>query len=195
MLGLGAHGVTARLFQRETALRVTRAAKTPVLAVPTHAWGVPHSALAALDFTVSSEHAARAALRLLGGEGTLYLAHVSPRVPIPQGDSRSWEEITTTGVLPRLEALARRLAPPLGVQVEYVSLHGEPAHELLAFAEQFRIDLVAAGAHGRTALGRLVLGSVSTKLVRTAACWVLVAPPGQERAPSADERYTPNVAS
>ena len=179
--GLGAHGVTARIFRRETALRLIRASTVPVLAVPTYGWGVPHSALVALDFTRSSEDAARAALDLLGGEGTLYLAHVTPRVPIPQGDSRPWKEVMASGILPRLETVARRLDPPPGVQVEYVTLHGEPANELLAFADQFKVDLVAAGAHGRSALGRLVLGSVSSKLVRTAQCWVLVAPPHNEQ--------------
>lgn len=177
VLGLGAHGLTARLLQRETAVRVMRTAHVPVLAVPNDAWGVPHSALAAIDFTASSEHAARAALELLGNEGTLYLAHVTPRIPMPQADSRQWDEAAQPGVLYRLETLARRLDVPHGVEVEYVSLHGEPAHELLAFADQYHIDLVAAGAHGRNALERLVMGSVSTKLVRTARCWVLVAPP------------------
>lgn len=177
VLGLGAHGMTARLFRRETALRVIRAAKTPVLAVPADARGVPHSVLAAVDFTESSEAAARNALALLGGEGTLYLAHVTPRVAIPQGDSRTWEEVTSEGVLPRLERVAHRLDIPPGVSVEYVVLRGDPAHELMAFADQYRIDLVAVGAHGRSALSRLVLGSVSTKLVRSASCWVLVAPP------------------
>jgi nucleotide-binding universal stress UspA family protein len=182
ILGLGAHGLNARFLQRETAVRVMRAARTPVLAVPNDAWGVPHSALAAIDFTASSEHAAQAALRLLGNEGTLYLAHVTPRIPIPQADSRGWDETATPSVSARLEILAKRLDPPPGVRIEYVSLHGEPAHELLAFAEQYHIDLVAAGAHGRSALGRLVMGSVSTKLVRTAHCWVLVAPPGLKSA-------------
>ena len=200
LLGLGAHGVAARLSQRETALRVIHAAGKPVLAVPSVGWGVPHSALAAIDFTASSEHAARAALQLLGGEGTLYLAHVLPRVPIPQGDPRTWEEITTTAVIRKLEAVASRLEPSPGIQVEYVLLHGDPAHELLAFAEQTSIDLVAAGTHGRSALGRLVLGSVSTKLVRTASCWVLVAPPhrgegrGEAALPDGEpEPEAPNV--
>jgi len=198
LLGLGAHGVAARLSQRETALRTIRAAGKPVLAVPSDAWGVPHSALAAIDFTASSEDAARAALDLLGVDGTLYLAHVLPRVPIPQGDSRSWEEITTSAVTPKLEAIARRLEASPGIRIEYVLLHGDPAHELLEFADQHHIDLVAAGTHGRSAFGRLVLGSVSTKLIRTASCWVLVAPPHPDRtqaeAPLADvEPEPPNV--
>ena len=90
------------------------------------------------------------------------------------------------GVVSRLEAVARRLAVPPGVRIEYVSLRGAPSHELLAFAEEQRIDLLAAGAHGRSPLGRLVLGSVSTKLVRTARCWVLVAPPCPDEAPASD---------
>jgi nucleotide-binding universal stress UspA family protein len=61
--------------------------------------------------------------------------------------------------------------------VEFVLLHGDPAAELLAFAEQLQVDMIAAGTHGRSALGRLMLGSVSTKLIRTASCAVLVAPP------------------
>jgi nucleotide-binding universal stress UspA family protein len=186
LLGLGAHGVGARLRQRETALRVIRAAGKPVLAVPSDAWGVPHSVLAAIDFTASSELAAKAAVELLGGEGTLYLAHVTPRVPIPQGDPRTWGEITTTAVLPKLEAVGRRLDVPPGLHVEYVLLHGDPAHELNAFADERHVDLIAAGTHGRSALGRLVLGSVSTKLVRTATCGVLVAPPHPDADVSAE---------
>jgi nucleotide-binding universal stress UspA family protein len=192
LLGLGAHGVAARLGQRETALRVIRAAAKPVLAVPSDAWGVPHSAVAAVDFTASSEYAARVALDLLAGEGTLYLAHVKPRVPIPQGDPRSWDEITSSAIVPKLEAVARRLKAPPGVRIEYVLLHGDPASELLAFAAERRVDMVAAGTHGRGALGRLFLGSVSTKLIRTARCWVLVAPPRPDAATTATDVEPPN---
>jgi nucleotide-binding universal stress UspA family protein len=190
LLGLGAHGLGARLSMRETALRVIHAAGLPVLALPSDAWGVPHSALVALDFTASSEHAARAALELLGNDGTLYVAHVTPRLPIPQGDSRTWWEITKGALIPKLEEVVRRLEPSPGVRVEHVLLHGDPAHELVAFAEQMGIDMIAAGTHGRSALGRLVLGSVSTKLVRTARCWVLVAPPHPD-VPNADEPGRP----
>ena len=195
LLGLGAHGLGARFSLRETALRVIRAAEVPVLALPSDAWGVPHRALVAVDFTASSEHAARAALDLLGDDGTLYVAHVTPRLAIPQGDPRSWDEITKGEVIPKLEAMVRRLDPSPGVRVEYVLLHGDPAHELVAFAEQMGIDMIAAGTHGRSALGRLMLGSVSTKLVRTAKCWVIVAPPHRDGSGAAASREAPNDLS
>jgi nucleotide-binding universal stress UspA family protein len=99
------------------------------------------------------------------------------------------------GIAPKLVAVARELEPPPGVRVEYVLLHGEPAHELLAFAEERRIDMIAAGAHGRSALGRLMLGSVSTTLVRKAHCWVLVAPADRNGPDTPDEAAAPNVWS
>jgi nucleotide-binding universal stress UspA family protein len=176
VLGLGSHGVFARLLHRETALRVIRAATIPVLAVPSGAAEVPRSAVVAIDFTPASEDAARAALEVLGGYGTLYFAHATPRIVIPQGDSRPWGEPAVAEVLGRLEAIARRVDIPGDVQVEFVSLHGEPGDELLAFGEQQHVDMIATGAHGRSAIGRLVLGSVSAKVVRSAHCAVLVAP-------------------
>ena len=193
VLGLGSHGALARMLRRETALRVIRAATTPVLAVPHDAWGVPHSALAAIDFTASSEAAARAALDLLGGEGTLCLAHVTPRVTIPQGDSRPWGEPAGTEVLGRLEAVARRLNAPSGVKLEFASLHGEPAQELIAFAKEHKIDMIATGAHGRAPIGRLMLGSVSTKIVRSVHCWVLVAPSQKPAATERADSFEPNA--
>ena len=195
LLGLGAHGVAARLLQRETALQVIREATVPVLAVPRHAWGVPRSALAAVDFTRSSERAIAAAIDLLGGEGTLYVAHVLPRTTIPHAEPRTWDEPGRTAVLPRLEAMVRRLRPSPGIQIEYVLLHGEPAHELLAFAEERSIDLIAAGAHGRSPLERLILGSVSTTLVRTADRWVLVAPADAAVVTEASLGVGPNEAT
>ena len=191
LLGLGAHGLSARLQQRETALRVIRAADRPVLALPSYAWGVPDSAVVAVDFSGSSERAAQAALSLLGVEGTLYLAHVTPRIPLPQGDSRTWDDPLTNPVLPKLQALLRRLDPSPGIRIEYVHLHGDPAREMLAFAKEYAVDVIAAGTHGRSAAGRLVMGSVATALIRHADSWVLVAPPPSD-ANAVDDDADPN---
>lgn len=52
---------------------------------------------------------------------------------------------------------------------------GSPATSLLAKAEDWQADLIVAGSHGRSALGRFILGSVSQKLVTEAHCSVRVA--------------------
>lgn len=51
---------------------------------------------------------------------------------------------------------------------------GNPAEEILDVAETLGADLIFIGSHGRTGFKRLVLGSVSERVVREAKCPVMV---------------------
>lgn len=90
-----------------------------------------------------------------------------------------------------LEALAER-AEAAGVECVTAIETGTPHREILADAEASGADLVVMGTHGRTGLDRFLLGSVSGRVVRTAAVPVLVVPPepeadGEVEAGAADE--------
>jgi nucleotide-binding universal stress UspA family protein len=50
-----------------------------------------------------------------------------------------------------------------------------PAWGVLGVAEEWKPDLIVVGSHGRSALGRMILGSVSLKILSEAACSVRVA--------------------
>ena len=52
---------------------------------------------------------------------------------------------------------------------------GSPAGEIIEKAEEWGADLIVVGSHGRSALGRLVLGSVSQRIVTEAHCSVRIA--------------------
>jgi len=52
---------------------------------------------------------------------------------------------------------------------------GSPAWELVARADEWKPDLIVVGSHGRTALGRFVLGSVSQRVLTEALCSVRIA--------------------
>jgi nucleotide-binding universal stress UspA family protein len=52
---------------------------------------------------------------------------------------------------------------------------GSPAWELVFKADRWKPDLVVVGSHGRSALGRLVMGSVSQRVLTEATCSVRVA--------------------
>jgi nucleotide-binding universal stress UspA family protein len=62
-----------------------------------------------------------------------------------------------------------------GWQVTTASAAGSPAWEIIAWADQWKPDLIVVGSHGRSALGRLVLGSVAQRVVTEARCSVRVA--------------------
>ena len=48
-----------------------------------------------------------------------------------------------------------------------------PAAAIVDYAKDKRIDLIVAGTHGRGGVARLLLGSVTERVVRTAPCPVL----------------------
>jgi nucleotide-binding universal stress UspA family protein len=59
-------------------------------------------------------------------------------------------------------------------QVSGVVLAGDPAAELVKRAEQWRADLIVVGSQGRSAIGRLILGSVSLEVATEARCSVRI---------------------
>jgi nucleotide-binding universal stress UspA family protein len=52
-----------------------------------------------------------------------------------------------------------------------------PAHEVVEIARSNGADLIVAGSRGHTAIGGLLLGSVTNRLLHIAPCPVLVVPP------------------
>jgi nucleotide-binding universal stress UspA family protein len=67
--------------------------------------------------------------------------------------------------------------------IEGVVLEGDPAAALLELAEKESADLLVVGTRGRTGVRRLLLGSVSHKVMLHAGCAVLIVrrPPWQNR--------------
>lgn len=63
-----------------------------------------------------------------------------------------------------------------GLSWEPVITIGRPAEELLHTAGKFGVDLTVAATHGRSGIRRLLLGSVTQRLMRTLPCPILVVP-------------------
>ena len=189
VMGIGRHSPIDRLMGSETALQVIQRAEIPVLAVAHDLAGLPRRVVAALDFTEQSEIATQAAAALVADGGTLYLAHVRTDWT-EQLDPQSPVDLYADGVERRFEQLAARLtsggAGPS--TIEQVVRLGDPAPEILAFANVNGVELIAVGARMHSRLYRIFLGSVAAKLVRGAHCSVLVIPAKAEQARRATAR-------
>jgi nucleotide-binding universal stress UspA family protein len=196
VLGLGRHALADRWFGTETALRVMRLTHVPVLAVPFDAPSLPDHAVAAVDFTDFSRDAAKTALKLLRAGGVLHLVHVfwRPSEEIPWVGGRDWVQQQRERTQAELHEMARQLEGSTTVRLESHFLEGDPAAETLRFANRIGADLIVAGSQGAGFLSRLLMGSVSTRLVRGATCMVLIAPPRsvvaelQEGVPAGEKR-------
>jgi nucleotide-binding universal stress UspA family protein len=73
------------------------------------------------------------------------------------------------------EARERLRANFPGWVVKAEGFYGSPAREVLRVADEWGPHLIVVGSHGRTALGRFVMGSVSQKVLNEACASVRVA--------------------
>ena len=72
------------------------------------------------------------------------------------------------------EALAKVLAEAGHENVKITVRFGDPGHEIAHYAEEISADLVAIPSRGRSGFTRILLGSVTERVVRLAHCPVLV---------------------
>jgi nucleotide-binding universal stress UspA family protein len=119
-------------------------------------------------------------------DAELTLAQIVYRVPVASdlatAASQESEEELTEMAFESAKEYVRRTAEHLrgtGLKASGVALIGTdvPAHQLRELASPERVSLVAIATHGRGGIRRFILGSVTDKLVRTAAVPVLVVPP------------------
>ncbi len=136
------------------------------------------------DFSETSRYAFQLACSLARDHGARVIAlHVAPP---PQ--TVNFEGMPPSPALPvgYQEDLKNKLrefsAASVEVQVEPRLEEGFAATEIVRVAREVPCDLIVMGTHGRTGLGRLLLGSVAEHVLRKAPCPVLTvkAPPGQQ---------------
>ena len=104
----------------------------------------------------------------------LYVVDISSIVPMPL-DEASFpmiEFLRNEGddVLEKL----RKQAEDMGVRIRTMKKEGIPADEIVETAKKEDVDLIVIGTLGRSALEKLLLGSVAEKVIRHAPCPVLV---------------------
>ncbi len=178
LIVLGTHGRTGlrRLLAGSVAEAVLRRAPCPVLALrgpERPKSGEIRVILHPTDFSDRSEDALRVARGLARDHGArLVLVHAAPigvpldGVPMMPTDPTVYREA--------LDEIRGRLdGPDLKGPVETMVMEGEPSTEILRAAEELGCDLIVMGTHGRTGLGRLLMGSVAEAVLRHASCPVL----------------------
>jgi nucleotide-binding universal stress UspA family protein len=172
VVGLGRTNLLERALGHETALQLAQLASTPVLAVPLGTTTLPQRIVAAVDFSPTSIAAARIAASLLDADDLLCLANV---IAPWREDVRVSPRAAVDGAL---AAAAAEINVPDGVQVERRIVEGEAASQLLELAAELKAHLIALGSHGYGIWKRLTIGSVASKIIRTAEHAVLVVPIG-----------------
>ncbi|HEU0245438.1 MAG TPA: universal stress protein [Candidatus Limnocylindrales bacterium] len=135
--------------------------------------------LLATDLSDASASATDEAFELAGrlGASLLVVSVIDPgALLLPGGRFRA----RIDQVRERREQLAQALVErgrEEGVDVSFLVWSGDPGDMIVEAAQSERADMVLVGSHGRGAVGRFFLGSVSEHVVRHAPCPVLVVRP------------------
>ncbi len=141
----------------------------------------PRRILCPIDFSDASAHALEQATRLARWYGArLTVLHVrltvTPHPDVPAGGSMAPWLVAELEQLRQRVTAAGREATAAGVVVESLATAGQPVHDILDCASTLPADLIVMGAHGTSGFQHLVLGSVTEKVLRKAACPVLTVP-------------------
>ncbi|HEB83597.1 MAG TPA: universal stress protein, partial [Bacteroidetes bacterium] len=76
------------------------------------------------------------------------------------------------------------------IEIEEVVLRGiSAAREILAYADENRVDMILMGTHGRGAIGHFILGSTTERVVHGALVPVLTIQHGEDRFVAKGGRY------
>ena len=181
-------GTVKRLLVGSVSLGVVHHADRPVLVVRGRSWP-PVRVVIGEDFSEDARSAAGVAVplaKLLGAETVL--AHAYEGMPphpetLPRDDRELYEvmiEKYLARAEPALEARATELEESCGVRPLVRLLEGESARMLTEVAEEDgETGLLVVGSRGLGAGGRVLLGSVSTKVLMAARGPVLVCPSGK----------------
>ena len=135
------------------------------------------------DFSPLAYHAFEVACALAHDyKARLVLLHVHEPL-VPMG------ELVPTEPAGYREALLRdlqALKPAQTIATDYRLEEGAVAKEILRVANETKCDVIVLGTHGRSGLGRILLGSVAESVLREASCLVLTVKTGAVARASAD---------
>jgi nucleotide-binding universal stress UspA family protein len=135
--------------------------------------------LLATDLSEASSSATDEAFELAArlGARLLVVSVIDPgQLLLPGGRFRARIDQVRERREQQAQALVER-GRELGLDVSFLIWSGDPGDMIVEAAEAEHADMVLVGSHGRGAVGRFFIGSVSEHVVRHAPCPVLVVRP------------------
>ncbi len=195
LIVLGTHGRKGvrRLFAGSVAESVIRSAHCPVLTLRERhpASGHPESLpdhkprlLVPVDFSLHSYVALDLASSIaVAIGGTITILHVDDSTG--EASEKVREGISEWGDHRKLiwEQLRKVEPRERGIEFDHHLLNGPASTQITNFANENSYDYITLGTHGRSGVGRSLLGSVAEHVVRQANCPVITVKPSNKFSP------------
>ncbi|WP_425614133.1 universal stress protein [Anatilimnocola sp. NA78] len=126
-----------------------------------------------VDFSTAGQAALNMATMLArDGGGTIVILHVE-EPPMAYGGGELYYGLVEPDRTELTRMLHEIKPTDPNVPVVYRLVTGDPATAVVQAAEEEGADFIVVGSHGRTGIGRLLMGSVAESIVRHAKCPVV----------------------
>jgi nucleotide-binding universal stress UspA family protein len=179
VMGIHRHGVFEQAIGENTATRVMAKAAVPVLGVRPTPSGLPRRIMVATDFGNASREAAHVAANLADPGGCVILVHASLPSPIVEEGDEGAALVQREGIEHAFLHLTAEISEGKSIKVETVGCTGDVGAQLMAAATHISPDLIAIASQRHHLITRLILGSVTRKLVREGSWPMLITPPAR----------------
>jgi len=134
--------------------------------------------LVPLDGSALAETALGTAVALAETTGAALLLLRAAEAPVlTVGDPTEAQVKVVREAEEYLDAAKRRLRTDTGVPITTAVWYGHPSEAIAEAAHFNRVDMVVMTTHGRSGLGRILLGSVAESVIRSTATPMLVLHP------------------
>jgi nucleotide-binding universal stress UspA family protein len=174
IMGTKGHGVLDRTIAGSVTRRVIEYSSKDILVVPAEAKVAWDRILLATDGSPNSRAAATRALDLARTYGSEL--KVLSVINIPESIDGQAEDLAPALYHIHRDNVAEITGQAAGraLKAEGLVGVGRPAQVITQMARELQADLIIMGSHGRTGIKRLLLGSVTEKVIGQAPCPVLV---------------------
>lgn len=140
--------------------------------------------LVAIDGSPFSDKAAAEAIRLAAGTPSQFKSKVYAMLVLPSNPRNTFTDFVPNKPITETEQwddmkekifyVIKKNAEEMDIPLEMNVIYGDPAEELIKFAEEEEIDVIVIGSSGKGFLKRKLMGSVSHKVVTNAKCSVFL---------------------
>jgi len=127
-----------------------------------------------IDFGGQSQDALDAALELVTPASNIHVLHVASDLSTVAPELVWQEETDDTRRKNITENFLRQFDDPQYRTLNFAVRFGDPGQEIVDYVAELQADMIIMPSHGRSGISRLLLGSVTERVLRLAHCPVLV---------------------
>jgi len=176
VLGARGDGASDSMIREETVIRIAALAKTPVLVASPGMRRLPHRVGIAIDLDPSQLGDLQPVLSLFGPAPSIVCLHVQRHEKFPGSDSQIFVRAYESAIAESFAVAQSAIAKVPGMRADLIRLSGDPAAELLRYAEYARLELLVLGLGRHYGQRGQSGGSVAQRVLRDAGSSVLIVP-------------------